>query len=81
MQQRMADVGVDRERFLLELHAVGALGSRPRLVRTNSGVPKGVSISCNALLAQRDQRPQLLEVEPGDDRLQRWGYAWVAQML
>ena len=78
MPQRMADVGDDRERFILELHAVGALGSRPRLVRTNSGVPKVVSISCNALLAQRDQQPQLLEVERGDDRAQRWGHAWVA---
>ena len=65
--QRMADVRDHRERFILELHAVvdlrrladGRAADRqvepadvePRLVRTNSGVPKVVSISCNALLA------------------------------
>ena len=34
-----------------------------------------------AVLAQRDQEPQLFQVEPGDDRVERWGHAWVAQML
>jgi len=34
-----------------------------------------------AVLAQRDQEPQLFQVEPGDDRVEWWGHAWVAQML
>jgi hypothetical protein len=33
------------------------------------------------VLAQRDQEPQLFQVEPGDDRVEWWGHAWVAQML
>ena len=78
MPQRMADVGDDRERFILELHAVVELrrladgrAADPRSSRRQRDLLRGLQE--RAVLAQRDQEPQLFQVEPGDDRVEWWG--------